>query len=141
MEKHFLLFNDQLAESGCQKTKGNVIPCGKFCLVENDPYMDASSLVYNIKIDDFYEDITSNIKAGFNMSGYSCSQVCPLPMEVNKEVIDLMKDELGRKIMTEFMTLTLKLYDYKMLSGSGDKKCIVKKILDFEDHKQCLLAA
>ena len=38
MERHFLLFKDQLVESGCQKTKENIIPCGKFRLVENGPY-------------------------------------------------------------------------------------------------------
>ena len=36
-ERHFLLFKDQLAESGSQKTKENIIPRGKFRLVENDP--------------------------------------------------------------------------------------------------------
>ena len=36
-ERHFLLFKDQLAESGRQKTKENIIPPGKFCLVENGP--------------------------------------------------------------------------------------------------------
>ena len=57
-----------------------------------------------------------------------------------------MKDELGKRIMTEFMTLRPKLYTYKTLSGSGDKKCkrvkkyTVKKTPDFEDYKQCLLA-
>ena len=35
-ERHFLLFKDQLAESGRQKTKENIIPRGKFRLVEND---------------------------------------------------------------------------------------------------------
>ena len=34
-ERHFLLFKDQLAESGRQKTKENIIPRGKFRLVEN----------------------------------------------------------------------------------------------------------
>ena len=34
-ERHFLLFKDQLAESGRQKTKENVAPRGKFRLVEN----------------------------------------------------------------------------------------------------------
>ena len=37
MERHFLLFKDQLAESGRQKTKENIIPRGKFRQVENDP--------------------------------------------------------------------------------------------------------
>ena len=36
-ERHFLLFKDQLAESGRQKTKENIIPRGKFRLVENGP--------------------------------------------------------------------------------------------------------
>ena len=48
--------------------------------------------------------------------------------------------------MTEFVALRSKLYTYKMLGESGDKKCkgvkkcIVKKTLDFKDCKQCLLA-
>ena len=36
-------------------------------------YMDTNSLVYYIKTDDFYEDITSDIKTRLDMSGYSCS--------------------------------------------------------------------
>ena len=36
-ERHFLLFKYELAESEHQKTKENIIPRGKFCLVENDP--------------------------------------------------------------------------------------------------------
>ena len=36
-ERHFLLFKDQLVESGRQKTKENIIPREKFRLVENDP--------------------------------------------------------------------------------------------------------
>ena len=34
-ERHFLLFKDQLAESGRRKTKEYIIPRGKFRLVEN----------------------------------------------------------------------------------------------------------
>ena len=55
-----------------------------------------------------------------------------------------MKDELGGKIMTEFVALRPKLYSYKKLDGSEDKKCkgikkcIVKKTLTFEDYKACL---
>ena len=37
-ERHFLLFKDQLAESGRQKTEEILIPRGKFRLVENGPY-------------------------------------------------------------------------------------------------------
>ena len=40
--------------------------------------------------------------------------------------------------MTEFVALRSKLYAYKTLNGSRDKKCIMKKTLDFEDDKHCL---
>ena len=43
MERHFLLLKDQLEERGSQKTKENIIPLGKFPLVENGPY----KVVYN----------------------------------------------------------------------------------------------
>ena len=52
-----------------------------------------------------------------------------------------MKDELGGKIMTEFVALRPKLCSYKKLDGSEDKKCkgikkcVVKKTLTFEDYK------
>ena len=55
-----------------------------------------------------------------------------------------MKDELGGKIMTEFVALRPKLHSYKKLDGSEDKeckrikKCVVKKTLTFEDNKTCL---
>ena len=57
-----------------------------------------------------------------------------------------MKDELGGKIMTDFMALGPKLYSYKKLDGSEDKKfkrikkCVVKKTLTFEDYKTCLFS-
>ena len=57
-----------------------------------------------------------------------------------------MKDESGGKIMTEFVALRPKLYSYKVLDGSEDKKCkgikkcIVKKTLTFEDYKTCLFS-
>ena len=68
----------------------------------------------------------------------------PLPVGINKKVIGLMKDELGGKIMTEFVALRPKLYSYKKLDSSEDKrckgvkKCVVKKTLTFEDYKTCL---
>ena len=57
-----------------------------------------------------------------------------------------MKNELGGKIMTEFVALSPKLYSYKKLDGSEDKKCkgikkcIVKETLTFEDYKTCLFS-
>ena len=43
--------------------------------------------------------------------------------------------------MTKFVALRPKLYAFKTLSGSGDKKCkgvkkcVVKKTLNFDDYK------
>ena len=57
-------------------------------------YMDTDSLVYHIKTEDFYEDLAKVVKARFDTNGYSKKDARPLPMELNKKVIGLMKDEL-----------------------------------------------
>ena len=66
-------------------------------------------------------------------------------MGLNKNVIGLMKDELGGEIMTEFVTLRPKMYAYKIGSAEsktskGIKKCVIKKTINFEDYKSCLLS-
>ena len=105
-------------------------------------YMDTDSLVYEIKTEDFYADIADDVPARFDTSGYIPDR--PLPICLNRKVIGLMKDELGGAIMTEFVALRPKLYSYKKLDGSEDKKCkgikkcVVKKTLTFEDYKTCL---
>ena len=105
-------------------------------------YMDTDSLVYHIKTDNFYADIANDVEERFDTSGYIPDR--PLPIGKNKDVIELMKDELGGAIMTEFMLLRPKLYFYKNLDGSEDKKCkgikkcVAKKTLKFEDYKNCL---
>ena len=107
-------------------------------------YMDTDSLVYDIKTEDFYEDIEDNVPARFDTSGYCPNR--PLPVGLNKKVIGLMKDELGGKILTEFVALRPKLYSYKKLDDTEDKKCkgikkcVVKKTLTFEDYKACLFS-
>ena len=77
-------------------------------------YMDMNSLVYDIKTEDFYADIADDVQTRFDTSGYIPDR--PLQIGLNK-VIGLMKDELGGKIMTEFVALRPKLYSYKKLDG------------------------
>ena len=109
-------------------------------------YINTGSLVYDIKTEDFYEDIVNDVEARFDTSGYSKTDFRLLPIGLNKKVIGLMKDELGGKIMTDFVALRPKLYSYKKLDGSEDKKCkgikkcVVKKTLTFKDYKTCLFS-
>ena len=68
-----------------------------------------------------------------------------MPTGKNKKVIGLMKDELGRKIITEFVTSRPKTYSYSADDGKedkkakGTKKCVIKRMIKFNDYKSCLL--
>ena len=97
----------------------------------------------NIKTNDFYEDIANDVENRFDTSNYEVNR--PLLMGKNKKVIGLMKDELGGKIITEFVTLRPKTYLYLIDDGKedkkakGTKKCVIKKTIKFNDYKKCLL--
>ena len=55
-----------------------------------------------------------------------------------------MKEELGGKIMREFVALRPKTYYYLMDDGSeykkakGTKKCVIKRILKFNHYEKYL---
>ena len=108
-------------------------------------YMDTDSFVYHIKTDDFYKDIADDVANRFDTSAYDKVDNRPLSIGLNKKVIGLMKDELGGKIMKEFVALRAKTYAYKQISGKEDKKCkgvkkcVVKKTIGFDDYKECLI--
>ena len=114
-------------------------------------YMDMDSFIMNIKTNDFYEDIASDVENRFDTSNYevntsetSALARRPLPTGKNKIVIGLMKDELGGKIITEFVTLRPKTYsfltddDKEDKKAKGTKKCVIKKMIKFNDYKKCL---
>ena len=106
-------------------------------------YMDTDSFVMHIKTNDFYKDIASGVENSFDTSNYEVNR--PSPTGKNKKVIGLMKDELGRKIITEFVTLRPKTYSFLTDDGKEDKKakrtkkCVIKKMIKFNDYKKCLL--
>ena len=64
-----------------------------------------------------------------------------MPEGKNKTVIGLIKDELGRKIMTRFVGLRAKTYSYLIDDGTKDKKakgtkmCVIKRKLKSENYK------
>ena len=107
-------------------------------------YMDTDSFVINIKIKDFYKDIAMDDKERFDTSNYIYDR--PLPIGGNKKVVGLMKDELGGCMITEFVELRPKAYSYKtndrieLKKAKGTKQCLVKKMLRFNDYKNCLFA-
>ena len=102
-------------------------------------YMDTDSFIMNIKTNDFYEDIANDVENRFDTSNYEVNR--PLPTGKNKKVIGLMKDELGGKIITEFVTLLSFLTDdgKEDKKAKGTKKFIIKKMIKFNDYKKCLL--
>ena len=105
-------------------------------------YTDMDTFIINIKTNYFYEDISDDVECKFDTSNYEVKR--PLPIGKNKKVIDLMKDELGGKIITEFATLRPKTYSFLTDDGredkkaKGTKKCVIKKMIKFNDYKKCL---
>ena len=105
--------------------------------------MDTDSFIIYIKTKDVYEDIADDVEKQFDTSNYEANR--PLPTGKNKKVIGLIKDILGEKIMTKFVVLRPKTYFYLIDDGSDDKKakgtkkCVIKRILKFNDYKHCLL--
>ena len=106
-------------------------------------YMDTDSFIMHIKTEDFYKDIADDVEKRFDTSNYEVHR--PLPTGKNKRVIGLMKDELGGKIMTEFVALRPKTYSYltddceEDKKAKGTKKCVIKRELKFNDYNDFLL--
>ena len=106
-------------------------------------YMDTDSFVMNIKTDNFYKYIANDVGKRFDTLNYEVNR--PLPTGKNKKVIGLMKDELGGKIITEFVTLRPRTYSYLTDDGKEDKKakgtkrCVIKRMIKFNGYKNCLL--
>ena len=109
----------------------------KFC------YMDTDSFIMNIKKEDFYKDIDNDVEKGFDTSNYEVDG--PLSTGKNRKVIGLMKDELGGRVISKFVALRPKTYSYltddckEDKKVKGTKKCVIKRIIKFNDYKNCLL--
>ena len=106
-------------------------------------YMDMDSVIMNIKTNYFYKDIANDAENRFDTSNYEVNR--PLPTGKNKKIIGLVKDELGGKIITEFVTLMPKTYLFLTDDGKedkkakGKKKCVIKKMIKFNEYKKCSL--
>ena len=106
-------------------------------------YMDTDSFIMNIKTEDFYKDIANDVDKRFDTSNYEVYRL--LSTRKNKNVIGLMKDKLGGRVITEFVALRPKTYSYltddckEDKKTKGTKKCTIKRMIKFDDYKNCLL--
>ena len=109
-------------------------------------FTDTDSLMYEIKTDDFYDDIRDDIRNKFDTSDYPQDHKSGILTGVNKKVIGLFKDEVAGQQITHFVGLRPKLYSFKVEDSNTSKKCkgvkkaVVKKGIDFEDYVQCLFS-
>ena len=107
-------------------------------------FTDTDSLMYHIKTDNFYKDISYDILTKFDTSDYPPDHPSGIPTRVNKKVIGMLKDEVAGKQITCFVGLRPKLYSFRIEEDKEVRKCkgikknVVKKKLDFDDYVQCL---
>ena len=107
-------------------------------------FTDTDSLAYEIQTEDFYRDISSDVKDKFDTSNYPKDHPSGILTGVNKKVIGMFKDEASGKQITEFVGLRAKLYSYRVEESYEEKKCkgvkkaVIKKTITFNDYKDCL---
>ncbi len=75
-------------------------------------FTDTDSLCYEIRTNDFYEDISPDVSTWFDTSGYEKDH--PLFSNENKKRIVFMKDECGGNQILRFVGLRSKLYAYEV---------------------------
>ena len=106
-------------------------------------FTDTDSLAYVIQTDDFYKDISPDIKLKFDTSDYPDDHLLE---RINKKVLGMFKDEACGKQIAKFVGLRAKLYAYSMHEGAEHKKCkgIKKKTVDktmtIDNYEQVLFS-
>ena len=107
-------------------------------------FTDTDSLMYEIETEDFYKDISGDVKDRFDTSDYPENHPSGIPTGINKKVLGMMKDEAGGKTIKEFVGLRAKLHSFIMDNGEENKKCkgvkkqVVESSISHEDYKTCL---
>ena len=109
-------------------------------------FTDTDSLMYEIRTDDFYKDISQDIESKFDTSDYPKDHPSGILTGVNKKVMGMFKDEVAGNQLTHFVGLRPKLYCFKVEGDKITKKCkgmkknVVKKGIQFEDYVKCLFS-
>ena len=108
-------------------------------------YTDTDSFIISIITEDFFQYISNDVEKWFDTSNYDKNDNRPRPIG-KKNVPGLFKDELGGKIITEFVALRPKAYSYLDDDGNNNKKakgtknCVIKQKLMFQSFKDCLFS-
>ena len=91
------------------------------------------------KKDDIYKDIVEDVETSFDTSNYELDR--PLPKGKNN-VIGLVKDKLGGKIILKSVGIRAETHSYLIDDDIEDKKakgtitCVIKRKLKFENYKK-----
>ena len=108
-------------------------------------FTDTDSL-YLIHTDDFYKDISRDVKTKFDTSDYPESHPSGILTGINKKVIGMFKDEVAGRQITHFVGLRPKLYSFKVEDDKTVKKCkgikknVIKREITFDDYVKCLFS-
>ena len=102
-------------------------------------YTDTDNFIIHVTTEDFYKDISDDVKIWLDTCNYDENDKRPLPVGMNKKVIGLFKDELRGKIMKEYVALRAKTYAYLMDDDSekkakGTKKAVIKRLIRYENY-------
>lgn len=103
-------------------------------------YTDTDSLLYLLDTNDFYEDMKEMLPY-FDTSNFETNNIYGIPI-ANMKIPGYFKDEMGGKVISEFVGLRAKLYCINTEATSikkakGVKKCVTKK-LNMNKYKNCL---
>lgn len=106
-------------------------------------YTDTDSLIYEIKTNNFFNDLKKYLLPYFDTSNYPKNHYCF--NESNKNIPGFFKDEIKGDILLEFVTLRPKLYAYRtneieVKKAKGCKKYVIDKHTCFSDYLNILKA-
>ena len=107
-------------------------------------FTDTDSLMYEIETEDFYKDISGDVRDRFDTSDYPSNHPSGIPTGCNKKVLGMFKDEVAGECIDEFVGLRSKLYSFKMSEGKETKRCkgvkksVIEKSITHEDFNTCL---
>jgi len=93
---------------------------------------DIDSFMYEIKTEDFFKDISGDVREKFDTSNFPQNHPSGILTGLNKKVPGVFKDECGGESTTEFTGLRAKLYAIsknweESKRCKGVKKSIVSK--------------